>query len=97
MQDELDAEVLTLGVQILGVNRVGHEDSDPLICEGRDLPWLRETAELDVWQAWAVTFRDLVLLDAENRPLLVYNLTEHDLSNADNYAELRQILIDAAR
>lgn len=97
MQNELDQEILARGVQILGVNQVGYEAGDALICEGSDLPWLRETAELDVWAAWAVTYRDVVVLDADNRRIAAYNVTEHDLSNPDNYAELRQLLIDAAQ
>ena len=60
------------------------------------LPWLDEGPMDQVWQAWNVSYRDVIILDDENRPVAVYNLTLHDLSNAANYAELKAILLNAA-
>lgn len=48
-----------------------------------------------MWAAWQVTFRDVVILDTENRPVGVYNLTVHDLGDPASYAELKQLLIAA--
>ncbi len=50
----------------------------------------------DVWTKWAPIYRDVVILDPENRKVAVYNLTVHDLGVAANYAELKQLLVDAS-
>ena len=44
-----------------------------------------------------MTWRDVVILDKENRTLHVYNLTSHNLSNSAHDSELRTLLLDAAR
>ena len=99
MQGEIDTQ---LGgdpgskVQILGVNETGHESGNATITTGRTLPWLQDTMDQQVWKSWAVTYRDVVVLDAENRPIAVYNVTTTPLSTPDNYAALKQILLDAA-
>lgn len=96
MQTELEMEDLAREVRILGVNSKGAEAGNSSVCEGRDLPWLQDTADEDVWGLWAVTYRDVVVADHENRVFAVYNLTEHDLTNPANYEALKAILRDAA-
>jgi hypothetical protein len=49
-----------------------------------------------VWTTWAVGYRDVWVLDGENKPLSVYNLTQHNLADPVQYAELKTILIGAA-
>ena len=39
-------------IQILGVNRVGSESGNTTISTGRILPWLQDTAAVQVWYAW---------------------------------------------
>ena len=63
---------------------------------GRDLPLTQDTVAENVWVEWAVDYRDVVVLDVDNIPVAVYNLTTHDLANPTYYAELKQILKDAA-
>lgn len=100
MQSEIDAE---LGgdpgskVQFVGINEAGHEAGNPLITNGRNLPWLQDTIDEQVWKNWGITFRDVVVLDAENRPIAVHNVTTYPLSVTENYAALKQILLDAAQ
>jgi hypothetical protein len=65
------------------------------MCSGRTLPWLQETVNDDVWGDWSVTYRDVIILDANNIPVGVYNLTAHDLSAAANRDALKQKLRDA--
>jgi hypothetical protein len=99
MQSEIDAE---LGgdpgsrAQILGINETGLESGNASITQGRALPWLQDTAEQQVWKSWGITFRDVVVLDGENKPVAVYNVTTYNLADANNYATLKQILLDAA-
>ncbi len=96
MQDELAAEELALDGQILGVNEAGAEGGVEAMCLGRDLPLLQDTSTAQVWGAWEVAYRDVVVLDAENRIITIYNLSEHDLGQPANYEALKAILRTAA-
>jgi hypothetical protein len=51
---------------------------------------------VNAWDLWEVEYRDVILLDSENRPVGIYNLTSNDLGNPTHYAALRQMLVDAA-
>jgi hypothetical protein len=96
MQDELIAENAATIIRLGGVDQIGAEGGNPEMCNGRDLPWTQDTAAENVWVDWQVNYRDVVVLDADNVPVAVYNLTTHDLNDPANYAELKQILKDAA-
>jgi hypothetical protein len=96
MQGELQKGGAALDVRLLGVNGVGYASGNATICQGRSIPWLQDEADVNAWQLWEVTYRDVIILDAENQVVGVYNLTEHDLGNPDNYAELEQLLNDIA-
>ena len=80
---------------MLGVNDVGFDSGNPSITAGRDLPWLQATTQQDVWDDWAITFRDVVIVDANNIEVDAFNLTTYDLSDPANYSTLKQMLIDA--
>jgi hypothetical protein len=97
MQGEIDAADPPISVRILGVNEAGQESGNPDMCSGRTLPWLQDTRQQNVWGSWRVEFRDVVILDAENRVLRAYNLTTHDLGNPDYYAALKALLLAAAQ
>lgn len=62
---------------------------------GRTLPWLQDRADVDVWGAWQVEYRDVVIRDATGARVGVYNLTLHDLADPANQAALKQRLLDA--
>ena len=108
MQDQLDAEMTTgqRRVEISGINAAGFEVGNPNITPGRHIPWLQDVAAQNVWGTWRVNevrpefptikYRDVVVLDARNHPIAVFNLTDHDLSNAANFATLKAILRAAA-
>jgi hypothetical protein len=89
MKTELDAEGLPVDVRILGVNLPGLEVGNPAICDGRDLPWLQDTVDDDVWSAWEAEWRDVIILDENNVPVDVYNLTIHPLEDEGNREELK--------
>lgn len=88
MQAELPASIA-----IIGLNELGEEGSNEVITEGRDLPWLQDTAEQAVWSQWGVTYRDVVLVDPEGSIVGVYNLTNQDLGQSSNYEALRDALL----
>ena len=80
-------------VAILGVNGPGAEAGNAAMCDGRDLPWLQDTPAEHVWTQWQVVYRDVIILDAENKEIAVFNLTDHDLSDPAEYAALRALLV----
>lgn len=101
MQNDLDAGFPQLNIHILGVNAAGLESGNAGITSGRDIPWLQDLdvnrdGLSDAWQSWNVTYRDVVILDAENARVGTFNLTTHDLEVPANYNTLRQMFIDAA-
>jgi hypothetical protein len=96
MQAELDAMGLPVPVAIAGVNAAGHESGNDLATDGRSLPWLQDDAASDVWGLWDVDFRDVVVLDPDNRVTAVYNLTSNDLGNPANYEALKARIVEAA-
>ncbi|MBK8164900.1 MAG: hypothetical protein IPK64_02930 [bacterium] len=91
MQDDLATDGVD-GVRILGINEAGYESGNTQMTTGRDLPWLQDTVPEPVWTSWDVTTRDVVILDGANRVLSIFNLTEHPLSDAANYAALKALL-----
>jgi len=96
----MQAEILSANpqsrIRILGVNGIALESGNDAMCQGRVLPWLQDDVPNDVWTAWGVAFRDVVVVDEQNRRLFAYNLTDYDLAVAENYAELKALLLDAA-
>jgi hypothetical protein len=96
MQKELDGLSTQVQIQILGVNETGQESGNASVTTGRTLPWLQDTASENVWASWQVTWRDVIVLDAQNHFVAVFNLTAHDLSNPTEYAALKTLLIDTA-
>jgi hypothetical protein len=96
MQNELDAAGLPVEVQILGSNAIGFEAGNASVCMNRDLPWLQDVPGQNVWVTWNVAFRDVVILDTDNVPVGVYNLSAHNLADPNNFATLKQMLVDVA-
>lgn len=102
MQAELEADLPALDIQILGINEVGHDSGNASMTEGRSLPWLQDidansNQVSDVWtEQWNVVFRDVVIVDSENQELGAFNVTTYNLADAENYATLRDILVDVA-
>jgi hypothetical protein len=95
LQNQIEGEGWDVEVRILGVNGMGLESGNAAACVGKDLPWLQETMDHPVWVPWAVTYRDVVILDRANKRVASYNLTDHDLSDPGNYLELKTLLQSA--
>lgn len=96
MQAELDQASTHRPIHILGIDAVGLESGNDGMTAGRVLPWMQSTGGVDVWKMWDVTFRDVVILRPDNVRQSVYNLTEHDLADPDNYAALKEMLMGIA-
>jgi hypothetical protein len=80
------------------MNSIGLESGNAGMCQNADLPWLQDTVDVKAEEAWNPVYRDVIILDENNVPIGVYNLTEHNLAEQDkaNYEELKNILRNAA-
>lgn len=108
MQAELNAENQTgrFEIAIAGINAIGLEFGNGGISAGRTIPWLQDVASQNVWSTWrvnelrpatpGVAYRDVIMLQGENKPFAVFNLTEHDLGDPANYNALKSLLRNAA-
>jgi hypothetical protein len=96
MQRMIDSTDTELDVEILGVNRLNAASANANAVAGRTIPWLQDTDSTKVWDSWRVTYRDVVVLDAENKVTAVYNLTSHDLSRPAAFESLMTIILEAA-
>ena len=83
-------------IRILGVNAPEEAAGNAATCAGRTLAWLQDAKPPNAWGLWQADFRDVIVVDDENKVVSIYNLTVHDLRNPAHYAELRNILITAA-
>ncbi|MDP6931896.1 MAG: hypothetical protein QGG40_03230 [Myxococcota bacterium] len=73
------------------MNHIAESEDNEAMSDEANLPWLQDD-ESDVWSLWRVEYRDVVLLDSENRLVQIYNLSENDLSESDKYLELKGYL-----
>ena len=94
MQTELEDAGYT-NIQIIGVNAEGYESGNEDVCDGRDLPWLQDTTDEEVWDLWDVTYRDVIILDGNNEVYAVYNLSTYGLSSSSNYDALMDLFVAA--
>jgi hypothetical protein len=115
LQSEIATDRPDLDIVILAINEDGygppdHQDAVVLATDDHNLPLLQDTEAADVWQAWAITYRDVVILDYANVQVGVFNLTGNSLGETDltqdtdgdgtpdatNYETLKALLIAAA-
>lgn len=94
MQDDLT--LAGMDVTIFGINGVGLESGNAAVCEGRDIGWLQDVEAQQVWTAWGIAFRDLVILDENNVVLAIYNLSSHNLNEPMYYDEAYALFEAAA-
>jgi hypothetical protein len=93
MQDELDADYADLGIRLLAVNGSAYSSGNDEASVGREIPLLQDTVSDDVWGAWDVTWRDVVIVDPIGRKVGAVNLTGNSLSDPVNYAFLLDKLV----
>ena len=93
MQAELAAD--GYAVQLFAINEIGF-GGVATMAERGDLPLLQDTAEQNAWSRWDVTYRDVVIVDRNNRQVGVFNLTTNTLSDPTNYTALKTLLIETA-
>ena len=91
MQSEFDAK--NLPVQIIGVNEAGFEVGNEYITADRQIPWLQDTEEANVWETWSIHYRDVHLLDSEHNLRYIFNLTNSNLQEPHHYEQLQQAIL----
>lgn len=106
IQAELAAERAAapsrLPIAVLGINQIGSQGGLVGFPASDSIPWVQDTPADSVWIKWRVseergiTYRDVVVLDRENRVITAYNVTDHSLGAPANYEALKTILRDAA-
>lgn len=90
------------------MNDAGYEAGNDFAALEADLPLLQDGARGGGWAAWGVEYRDVVVLDPQNRKVAVFNLTDRPLArfsaevqdyvtDEDNMDALRALLLDAAK
>ena len=95
---EIAATNAALRVKIVGVNHRGSSQLNMNIAQmGVLLPWLQDTDDAAVWTRWQAKYRDVMILDAGNRPLALDNLTTHDLGVTANREAFKRALISSAQ
>ena len=70
MQKEIETEAWPTTVQIHGINAAGRESGNATICNGRTTPWLQDTSAAQVYQKWNVTYRDVIIVNELNQPVV---------------------------
>ena len=78
---------------IIGINAHDKSIGNETITTGRDLPWLQDDSAVDVWTLWDVEYRDVYILDEENKLVAVYNLSLNDLNQESAYNDLYNIIL----
>lgn len=80
---------------LINVNGAGFESGNDAFVVGKTMPLLQDATTTNAWAAWAVEYRDVVVLDAAGLKRGVLNLTSNDLSVAANRAAMKRLLLDA--
>ena len=65
------------------------------LTQGRTIPWLQDDADTNLWGLWQVRYRDVVILDVNGSYFDTFNLSDHDLSNAESSAAFLDLLAAA--
>lgn len=77
------------------MNAAGEEYGNDDITRGRSLAWLQDRVDKDVWGAWGVEWRDVVVLDDENVVVGILNLSTWDLAHEESRERLRDLFAKA--
>ena len=94
---ELRAAKPDLNIEIIGVNRNTDAAYNSEVTSVSTLAWLQDTTENSVWNQWEIAYRDVVIVDSQNRFFAVFNLTVNDLFYPENQQALKQLFLAAAK
>ncbi len=81
-----------LNVEVIGINRSDQAANNGLVVNYQTLPWIQDTNEVGVWNAWEVTWRDVRIVNGRGELAAVLNLTSHNLYDDSNRSLMKQLL-----
>ena len=80
------------------MNSIGLESGNAAMCENADLPWLQDVVAVKAEEAWNPVYRDVIILDENNVPIEVYNLTDSnffpDEEKVENTYKIETLKLD---
>ena len=84
--------------ELLAVNQFNATNSIDIytFSSGNIIPLVQDTFQANVWSAWDVEYRDVVILDSSNRVAGIMNLTYNDLAIPTNREQLKQMFRNVA-
>ena len=97
MQAELNTVDTDLDISIMAVNESGYVTHYEATGEEGSLPVIQDVNEVDVWEAWEVTYRDVIILNECGEKMDVYNLTSKSLQTEENYNTLKEMILSVAQ
>tara|TARA_B100000683_G_scaffold250002_1_gene264716 strand:- start:151 stop:831 length:681 start_codon:yes stop_codon:yes gene_type:complete len=80
--------------QFLAVNATAHEDAMEALAEQGSLPILQDEEDVDLWGQWQINYRDVVVVDANLKPIARINLTKNSLDDEPVYDALKSLIVD---
>jgi hypothetical protein len=95
MQSDLAERYPELEMQIIGINEMGHTSGLETANAERTLPLLQDDETQRVWERWSVTYRDVIVLDGENKKVGVLNLTDNSLADEENKVTMEDLFLTA--
>ena len=96
MQEEVLSIETQKPITIIGINAIGFESANDTLNEVTTLPVLQDTEAENVWEAWDVTYRDVIIVDSEGHKVGVFNLTSNSLAEDEHNHCLKEMLLQAA-
>ena len=99
MQAEFNASEEGPAISIIAINEAGYGTPSNYEATGAkgSLPVLQDEAEINMWDSWEVVYRDVIVLNACGEKVGTFNLTSKSIQTEDNYAELKEMMLEAAR
>jgi hypothetical protein len=79
-----------------GINNADAADWNDFAIGETTLPWLQDPPKHGVWESWHAGWRDVFVLDGQNRRLAIYPVYDKPLDDPANYAELKALLLRIA-
>jgi hypothetical protein len=92
MLAELAAEEPSVTVRGFGINHPDSAAWNDLAIGETNLPWLQDPPLRSVWTSWDAEWRDVVILDGQNRKLAAFEVYFKPLDVPENYAALKDML-----
>ena len=97
MYNELAQEYPELPITMFAINQIGAETGTSSFDETHALPMVNDNSTDNIWIQWESIWRDFYILNRNNELIEIYNLTEHNLNDPQNYQELKQKILTAVQ